>query len=343
MAPLTEEVLNQDAITDELPDMIPVSNPPLLLLQSSSPIISREECMMLSQYFEERETKLDPLVALSDEHNEAQAISILHRVREVIDKVTNCPSHDGEMQIPRFLRYDPRSTSPEKLTSPEFANVLLPDGLHVDTNNGKLFRHITAILYLTDNEDGPLCDGQQLYDGKPVESNTILVGGGTTFPLAVPFGSSDSPSVSSYDVSINLLSKVIHHTKANSNEEEDSDQRHLVQLAMDSFYRDISKCCNALESSKDHHTTGVRVMPQAGKLIYFHNIGDDGRPDPTSFHGGEEITIICNKDTPHLKGNFYKSILVFFKEIPVEKIQDLGSFAYEVQAAREWTTKRYFS
>eukprot|EP00956_Cyclotella_meneghiniana_P038665 scaffold157767_cov32-Cyclotella_meneghiniana.AAC.2 len=84
-------------------------------------------------------------------------------------------------------------------------------------------------------------------------------------------------------------------------------------------------------------------MPEAGKLIYFHNIGDDGKPDPTSFHGGEELLLIDNRPPYGCKANDHKSILVFFKEIPVGKVKDFNTFAEEVRSAREWTRSNYYS
>jgi hypothetical protein len=54
---------------------------------------------------------------------------LLERVRQQIDNLTGCPSHDGEAALPRYVPYLPSRGN----------NVLLPDGLHVDTNNGKHF------------------------------------------------------------------------------------------------------------------------------------------------------------------------------------------------------------
>eukprot|EP00956_Cyclotella_meneghiniana_P041622 scaffold232677_cov23-Cyclotella_meneghiniana.AAC.1 len=105
----------------------------------------------------------------------------------------------------------------DELLSENFVDELLPDGLHVDTNNGKLFRHVTAILYLTDN----------------VESD-FVVGAGTTFPLAVPSSSTvDSASSSAHAAACNILSENIHHTKAADGESQIFDQRYLEQRAIE--------------------------------------------------------------------------------------------------------------
>lgn len=318
-----------DIRTDALVQMIPVSNPPLLLLQSSFPIITKEECQLLAQYFE----------ANIDKKTNAptEAEPILHRVQSIINKVTNCPSHSGEMQMPRYVRYEAKASYLDQLLSPDFVDVLLSDGLHVDTNNGKLFRHITAILYLTDNEDG-FAD---------CSSSELVVGGGTTFPLAVPHGHrNELLSTSANSAATSLLERDIHHTKSVSKEGNDSDQRLLEQLALGVFKRETRTLLGNHDSTSndfDARANGIRVMPQAGKLIYFHNINDDGRPDPTSFHGGEELAVITDRCAPGPETRTQKSILVFFKEIPLEKIQDFDSFANEVQKARSWTKDTYYS
>lgn len=317
---------------DALPEMIPVTDPPLLLLQSDFPIISKDECDLLSRYFESQY----PTDIISTEKREAELI--LQRVREIIDTVTNCPSHAGEMQMPRYVRYDAGCTSLETFVSSKFVDALLPDGLHVDTNNGKLFRHITAILYLTDNRDGPTTESP----------SDLIVGGGTTFPLAVPFGSVNKQSASSYDVAssaaASLLNRGIHHTKTIGDEVKQSEQEQLEHLAINVFRRETSNLFRVpTEDRSQGGSHGIRVMPQAGKLIYFHNIDKDGRPDPSSFHGGEELTVITSQSGSESKANDHKSILVFFKEIPVEKIKDLDSFADEVRKAREFTVDKYYS
>eukprot|EP00956_Cyclotella_meneghiniana_P018739 scaffold31512_cov23-Cyclotella_meneghiniana.AAC.1 len=115
----------------ESPRMVPLANPPLLMLKSSYPIINPRECNLLSRYFEQ---DTDP------EENKA-AEAILDRVKEIIDNVTNCQGHAGETQLPRYVRYDEKCISMDELLSGNFVDELLPDGLHVDTNNGKLFRH----------------------------------------------------------------------------------------------------------------------------------------------------------------------------------------------------------
>ena len=327
-SPFAETSFYRDSLqTNTIPHMIPLSNPPLLLLQSSAPIISKEECNLLSCYFEDKVISESADASLEDRE---RAEAILHRLADTIDRVTNCRSHAGEMQIPRYVRYDAKVSSIDQVMSPEFLDLLLPDGLHVDTNNGKLFRHITAILYLTDNPNGHTNDSHR---------PKFVVGGGTSFPFAIPHGSQSTTSP--FNSGANLLSRGIHHTKAANGELQDPDQYHLEQTAVDVIYRDMREffgMANNFTYDK-RPEIGIRVTPEAGKLIYFHNIGNDGKPDPNSFHGGEELVHMSD----HPSSSDYKSILVFFKEIPLEKIKDIDSFAEEVQMAREWTINSYYA
>ena len=89
-------------------------------------------------------------------------------------------------------------------------------------------------------------------------------------------------------------------------------------------------------------------MPSMGKLIYFHNVDDDGLPDPLlTIHCGEElITLLPNDADPINLSNILantKRILVFFKEIPLETFLDGGrdGFAEQAKNARSWTKKVY--
>ena len=304
--------------TDELvqcavPKMIPLCQSPLLL-ESSAPIISKEECSILIQHFDEQ-------------HQSSSAEAILQKIHHVISKVTNCPRHDGEKE-PRYVRYntkiiDEQHTKQLQLDTKRFTDNLLPDGLHVDTNNGMLFRHITAILYLTDNVDD--------------DGNTI--GGGTTFPLAIQQGNDDYNREQSEVLLTSaktLLLNGIHHTKGDENQDINSDGRVLENAAMRVFCRDTKQIRHTAELNSQQ---GCRVMPIAGKLIYFHNVDDDGLSDAFSFHGGEDL---LSFDTSYAAEST-KSILVFFKEVPVAKFRDKGieGFAEEVAKSRSWTRSTY--
>ena len=339
-------VLNDDDyLLRTHPQMVPLSETPLLLMKSSTPIISREGCLLLSRYFDQRSN--------ADENNSAyqldkveihRAETLLRVVHDVIDKVTNCPKHDGEMQMPRYVRYNSVIIDEKSMLHPGiFRDILLPDGLHVDTNNGKLFRHITAILYLTDNDDG--------FSSNEV-GGCFVSGGGTTFPLAVPFGEKGTSERNKLqDAGKHLLRRGIHHTKG-----DESEYTGLIDdAALNVFNSHVVKK-ETFASNERHGNnslietkhSGIRVMPSMGKLIYFHNVDDDGLPDPLSFHCGEElITLLPNDADPN---NLFqiltstKRILVFFKEIPMQTFLDGGRerFAEQAKKARSWTKQMYY-
>ena len=313
--PILGTTLKDELVQCAVPKMIPLCQSPLLL-ESSSPIVSREECSILIQHFDEQhQTRTG--------HQTSSAEAILRKIHHVIAKVTNCPRHDGEKE-PRYVRYDTKiideqHTKQLQLDPKRFTDNLLPDGLHVDTNNGMLFRHITAILYLTDN----------------IDDDENVIGGGTTFPLAIQQGNDDYNREQSEVLltsAKNLLLNGIHHTKGDENQDDNSDGRVLENAAMQVFCRDTKQIRHETETSSED---GVRVMPRVGKLIYFHNVDDDGLSDAFSFHGGEELL----SHTVETK----KSILVFFKEVPVANFRDSGSegFAQEVAKSRSWTKSTY--
>jgi hypothetical protein len=56
---------------------------------------------------------------------------------DVLERTSNNEScqHESQLQQPSSHGY----------------NRILPDGLHVDTNNGKYFRYLTVLLYLTNS------------------------------------------------------------------------------------------------------------------------------------------------------------------------------------------------
>jgi len=312
--PILGTTLKDELVQCAVPKMIPLCQSPLLL-ESSSPIVSREECSILIQHFDEQhQTRTG--------HQTSSAEAILQNIHNTIAKVTNCPRHDGENE-PRYVRYDTKikqDIQQLQLNPKSFTDNLLPDGLHVDTNNGKLFRHITAILYLTDNMDD---------DGN-------VIGGGTTFPLAIQ-QSNDEYNREQSEVLLTsaktLLLNGIHHTKGDDNQDDNSDGRVLEKAGLHVFCRDTKQIRQAAEWNGQQ---GVRVMPIAGKLIYFHNVDDDGLSDAFSFHGGEDLLSFDAVES--------KSILVFFKEVPLIKFRDKGieGFAQEVAKSRSWTRSTYF-
>jgi len=349
------------------PNMVPLSQPPLLLLQSSTPIISKEGCSLLSQYFDHLTNNNGGSgdAYQFDKTKMHMAQKLLCSIHDVIDKVTNCPRHDKEKQIPRYVRYDSTLIDGEErssiLDSKGLGDTLLPDGLHVDTNNGKLFRHISAILYLTDNQDGFSmdCRGDRRSNdnGTMLKDDIFVAGGGTTFPVAIPIGEKRMQECTNnvQDAAKSLLERDLQHTKGDVDENAASDGRILEKACLDAFHRDVAKDLNDRYRdcfSEAQPTVGVRVMPEAGKLIYFHNVDDGGMPDPNSFHGGEELISILAKQQQHDDINNMaghqksvsktKTILVFFKEIPYTAFIDRDGFAELAEKSRSWTKEMYY-
>jgi hypothetical protein len=148
-----------------------------------------------------------------------------------------------------------------------------------------------------------------------------------------------------------LLNSGIHHTKGDENENDNSFGRIVEKSALDVFFREELRNEIIIENQCNYYaknSMGLRVMPEAGKLIYFHNVDDDGLPDHMSFHGGEELVSPYPDSAlagPSLMpAEKTKSILVFFKEIPLESFVADGrlGFAQQASKARSWTKKMYY-
>jgi hypothetical protein len=270
------------------------------------------------------------------------------------------------MPLPRYVRYEPTATEPAVMRDPtRLGAALLPDGLHVDTNNGQLFRHVTAILYLTDapRRETALPGPRHATRGGMMRNRgTGVAGGGTTFPLAVSPGkkrSHDRPGHNLREAASRLLERGIAHTKGDVSEYAASEGRVLESAGLDVFYGDNANYLSGLNgehydySINTKESAGVRVMPEAGKLIYFHNVDDAGLPDPRSFHGGEELLALLpaalldaarHASRSAAGTGAEKIILVFFKEIPVRAFCDRGreGFAEEARRSRSRTQESYF-
>jgi hypothetical protein len=160
-----------------------------------------------------------------------------------------------------------------------------PDGLHLDTNNQCLERHVTAILYLND---------------VPEEC-----GGATVFPLARTLP--DDPVLAA---SKRLLAQQITHTrnldkqqgraKVGTQEDEES-------LKADACLLETRVGTNFEENPKTN--TKIRIQPKAGKLLLFFSRLPNGEQDPRSWHAGERIH--STSDAPVTE----KKILTLLKEV----------------------------
>ena len=189
------------------------------------------------------------------------------------------------------------SNSPEIEISGQCA-----EGLHVDTNNGTPFRSVTAILYL--NDLPPEC------------------GAATVFPLAGAT-STDARLLASK----RLLKDGICHTRGSAyhlakdddnndgdNEDGGNDNALLTPL------QEADAALLESVASTSANGQGLRIQPQAGRLLLFFSRMDDGSIDPRSWHGGERLvplestatTTATTADTATVIG---KKIMTLFKEV----------------------------
>ncbi len=368
--------------------MIPLSEQPMLLV-SSKPLLSRDECNIVIQYLElTKDGNRDPLndvffekdgnyvfstaheskinnnnnnnsddgnntykKAINDDGNETfyeQARNIIYRVRSEIDRLTNSKSHSGDFALPRFLSFKVEQIpDPSKDGVKQTLHSLLPDGLHSDNVNDMYTRHISALLYLSDEVDE--CD---------VEENG-LVGGSTTFPLALPLGQNPNDKTAFdkrvEEASMKLIKSNILHTGKRDWENGELECTLLESAAYSVFHRDIVEKgkSNSSSSSDDNDnklskvdlpktTLGIRVNPKPGQLCMFHNLLDDGSPDPLSFHAGEAILGRNNLASSSGK----KVLLVFFKTIPLEDhslvADSKNELAMKSKASRDWIKEQYY-
>jgi hypothetical protein len=302
----------KNPLTSSLP-LFPLSRSPLLLM-SSQPVATEEECKILMELFDTiMEEDLD-LSQLKQTISQDGAWTILERIQNQIDEWVESPRHDGESPLPRYVTYEPvdssynGSKSRDSIRHPNDkwnkptprSNDLLPDGLHVDTNNSQHFRHITVLLYLT----------------------TTAGGGATTFPLA-----NASPSSASVQAAISLIQAGITHTQM-------ADANPKSCQCLEDAARELYNGATTKGSSSLSTTTGIRVLPKAGHVCVFFNLdGESGMPDPMSFHGGEAD---LGMDPTR------KALLVFFKEIPFRDFGTREEFAQLVRISRQRLEDRYF-
>lgn len=128
-----------------------------------------------------------------------------------------------------------------------------PDGLHMDTNNQCLNRHVTCILYLNDVPDE--------------------CGGATVFPLARTL-----PSDSVVEASRRLLADKISHTRQKMNQQLKADAQLLEERLPQTDFLD-----------NPDTSTAIRIQPKAGRLLVFFSRDSNGHEDPRTWHAGEKI------------------------------------------------------
>eukprot|EP00545_Synedropsis_sp_CCMP1620_P009329 CAMPEP_0119028606 /NCGR_PEP_ID=MMETSP1176-20130426/39184_1 /TAXON_ID=265551 /ORGANISM="Synedropsis recta cf, Strain CCMP1620" /LENGTH=392 /DNA_ID=CAMNT_0006984779 /DNA_START=45 /DNA_END=1223 /DNA_ORIENTATION=+ len=187
--------------------------------------------------------------------------------------------------------------------------VSFPDGVHMDTNNDCIFRHLTAILYLND---------------VPTEC-----GGATLFPLARVFDNDPVLSASK-----RLLHEKIGHTRScgvvrKSGVNREADAQLLESRVGSHFLKNPSA------------EGAIRVQPQAGKLLLFFSRTASGMEDPRSWHGGERLRHAPRDNNESSVGaTMEKRILTIFKQVDYGSQQpDLAESSLETYLSHQIQTQ----
>jgi hypothetical protein len=226
--------------------LIPLSAWPLILV-SSQPLLTEDECSIISHYCQQN---LSPSGTVEMEETFSRGAQILQRTQHFLDDILARPCGEAPV-LPRYLTY---TSSDAPIDSVE---ALLPDGLHVDTNNGFLFRYLTVLLYLTD------CDSSA-----------------TTFPLAKSI-TTVSKSVSNREREAELLLA--------AEELLDTNTHHTGFDERDTKCRQIDEAAWHVYKRNEASSFGFRVLPRQGYITAFFGIAADGSPDPRSWHGAEAL------------------------------------------------------
>jgi hypothetical protein len=255
-----------------------------LLLTSSQSIISSSECKTLIDYCQSKlhvdsqsgmlttSCDINPELFEQDLIERKKGAIILQNVQQML--LATLGLNEWEAVMPRYIYYTDEDCSIDETVT------LLPDGLHVDSNNGKFFRHWTVLLYLTSNYHS----------------------GATIFPL-IGNNHIDDVQVSdmknAFNAAENLIASGVYHTRMENMTHE---QKVLAE-----------KMENYAMSSMIHDNGSTRVMPREGNVCIFSGIRHDGFPHPASFHGGESLfkRQITSRDEKE------KHVLTFFYEVPV--------------------------
>lgn len=365
--------------------LTPLSREPLLLT-SSKPLLNRDECEILIRYLElmgesEKEGKRQSAFTINSlpfslheenysnneefpsyynnnyQNNEEnihqimyEGYRILLRVTTKINELIHCENDPDEIILPRVLQ--PQNNN--KIIGEQVENgndflhffndhdTILPDHLHVDNVNNKKYRHISCVLYLTENNNS---------DDDGSTGGVEMIGGSTTFPLATPITTNNDMMVENdmhndWDNRVemaarNLISAGIHHTQVPIGKREGV---FIDQAAVELFQRENKLIPTSSSSSSKR---GIRVCPSPGKLSVFHNLLNDGTPDPLVFHGAEALFGIQRSSvtTERAATSSYvtkkRVALAFFKEIPVDQDQE-DQFPRLVEESREWLIKKYY-
>ena len=272
--------------------LVPLSTKPLLLVSSGAPVLSQEDCQHLSAHFWAK-TKSE------DQENTEKTIPnhpgqrVLERLQMILDELIL--RSDDTIVEPRYLFYEkPTFVDRDNILSHHVGsektsdmtatsnNPIFPDGLHVDTNNGKYFRYCTVLVYLTSSHAA------------------------TVFPLAniqnykdIVDGSDENCHCDHHQqlqhAAEYLIQNHIQHTRQKveletlqlkSCSEPKPNEGDSMQHAHD-LRQDIQQKQNLIENSVSSSNC-LRIVPQMGHVAIFFNIHPQtGYADPYSFHGSE--------------------------------------------------------
>ena len=273
--------------------LVTLSTKPMLFVSSGSPVLTQVECQQLSSYF---------LMKADLENNQHDVTNHIHHPgQQVLEKLQTLLDGlilrpENTMVEPRFLCYETptvkdRSDMMERTMN---HNPILPDGLHVDTNNGKYFRYCTVLVYLTSSKAAtvfPLANIHNhhyrhhqidMYDGMILYDNHDVI----THPQH-----QELQHAAEY-----LIQNHIQHTRqtvgtatssSSSSLPNATEELETMALCRDRMI-DIQQKQNLIEHAVSG-VSGVRIVPQMGHIAVFFNIDPQtGYADPYSFHGSEE-------------------------------------------------------
>jgi hypothetical protein len=142
--------------------LVPLSTNPRLFA-SSDPLLSKQDSEQLRQWCKENLQPNKTIHPSLFDRRSDELPSLLQRLRDHVDAMVGYDGTGEEVMV-RYLSYTTNSGTihhDHSVSEPCLTtSVLLPDGLHVDTNNGKFFRHwyvclpscsVTVVVNLPDS------------------------------------------------------------------------------------------------------------------------------------------------------------------------------------------------
>jgi hypothetical protein len=285
--------LQDDKVDSTSVALVPLSKQPMMWC-TSEPILSRTECGELSRWYNraaQRDNSRQDSGSMrkmdNDDDDNDNGRTVLGRLQQRLNRLVL--RNDMPAIQPSFLQYQACPTRQDNSNSTT-VEALLPDGLHVDTNNIQFSRYLTVLVYLTTSQSSvttfPLA--------RPVSA-----GAAAAAPAAAAAASSSSQQNELVSIATQLLTvDNIQHTRPKPNRRP-KETRQLEQAALDLYV-------NQQEEGANH--VGLRLLPRQGHALVFCGIDEGtGLADPHSWHGAEALV-----------GTDQKELLTFFYEIPYD-------------------------